>query len=884
MSRMPRWSWAGSIAGLLCLVGGPAHADSVTARYKIAATLSHTSPQLRGTVETTVSNPTAQPLREIIVLLFPNRFAVADEGINDANRPFVYPREDFDPGWMTVGDVRVDGQGVVSKRTTTPGIPDGCVLALELPAPIPPGATRTIHMQFTTTVPNRFGAFGEFQEMLTAVGGWYPYVAALRADGEWATDALPPLSDFEVQLAVDPDWEVLLSGQHFPRSSSPITATVRGVHYLTLIAAPTLLRDTIDADGMRIVFFHQPLVRYDRRAPGPSQLEITRAALRTLIDERPAGVPARDELVIVEAPLRLNLTAPGEGMVVISDRTLKVLWLLRPFHEAQLAQAVYAELLRPQLARRESTRDYAWVSEGLSYQLARTHLVRAKPGTRSVQDWIELFNLFAIVDRFETAPKIPFVEAFFERARTADPLHEQITTFNNDLPPGHVIFSKLRQQLGEVTCQAVLDDCARAREPFRTCAARAGGQDLAPFFAQWLQPYPEINYAVASVELNQRQGDAYRQAVTVRRQASREIHEPVEVQLRSIGGQPVQLRWDGSGNEGKLTAVTPRRMCQAVIDPDRQLIETTRADNASPPTPQVVLDSAEVEISSTEFGFSGLMVGRARYDYRQDLAAAGFYTNRSVGVDAGPRLHWGTPNDPTLYRHNLFAFYSVQALDGGFADARRPTVRTHGHLNGLGVRYNYTDLYAFDNPSRAVDLRLFADWYDGALASDFNYVDWGGSLVLTHPLWTPRTILAGEVTNGFSEPLGSSRVPNQGLYSLGGSRSIRGIGAEDELGRNIFTVRGELRQTLYPELDLNLLDLLVLRRTQMRLFVDSGRVDNAASAVYDPSRYAVGVGTGFAVMYDFMGFFPSVAYIEIATRVDRPSSDVQFLFGTRQAF
>jgi len=326
------------------------------------------------------------------------------------------------------------------------------------------------------------------------------------------------------------------------------------------------------------------------------------------------------------------------------------------------------------------------------------------------------------------------------------------------------------------------------------------------------------------------------------------------------------------------------RMCQALIDPDRKLIETTRADNASPPTPQVVLDSAEVEISSTEFGFSGLVVGRARYDYRKDLAAAAFYTNRSVGVDAGPRLHWGTANDPTLYRNNLFAFYSVQALDGSFKDDRHPAERTHGHSNSLGVRYNYNDLYAFDNPSRSVDLRLFADWYDGALASDFNYVDWGASLVLTHPLWTPRTILAGEVTNGFSEPLGSSRVPNQGLYSLGGSRSIRDIGAEDELGRNIFTLRTELRQTLYPELDLNFLDLLVLRRTQVRLFVDSGHVDNAAGAVYDPSGYAVGTGIGFSLMYDFMGFFPSVAYFEIATRVDRNQSDVQFLFGTRQAF
>ena len=325
-------------------------------------------------------------------------------------------------------------------------------------------------------------------------------------------------------------------------------------------------------------------------------------------------------------------------------------------------------------------------------------------------------------------------------------------------------------------------------------------------------------------------------------------------------------------------------MRQVEIVPDRKLIETTRADNFRPPEPQIVLDTAEVEITSTEFGFSTLMVGRARYDYRKDLAVAGFYTNRSVGADAGARYHWGRQNDPTSYRNNIYAFYGAQALDRSFKDMQHPAVRTAGHSNNLGVRYDYNNVFAYDNPTQEVHVRLFTDWYDHALGSDYNYVDWGGSLVLTHPLWTHRTIVGGEISNAFSEPLGSSRVPLQGLYSLGGSRTIRGIGAEEQLGRNLFLVRAELRQAIYPELDLNFFDLLVLRRAQVRLFVDTGQVDNAAGRVYDPTRYAVGVGIGFAAVYDFLGFFPSTAYIEIATRADRDQSNVQFLFGTRQSF
>lgn len=864
----------------------PAHLPS----YHITAALSLTAPHVRGTVDIAFDNDSGRPLQEVMLLLYANRFAAPDAQVDDFNRPFVYPRQEFSPGWMKLLEVRVNGVPTAADVRPQPGVPDGSVLSLRLPSPVPVGARATVTARFETFVPNRFGTFGEFEGTLTAVGGWYPSLAALQRDGSWEVDALPAIADFDVHLEAPPDLEVLLNGHDFGRATAPMHAAVQGVHYLSLIAAPDFRRDAVRVGATQIIYVHRPPRRASRISNEPEPADIMLASLQSIVEQRPVSVPdapASGPLVVVEAPLRMQLVAPGEGMAIVSDRALKVVWVLRPFHEMQLAQAIYAELLRPTVSARESARDYAWVSEGLSYVLARRYLDGLRPGTRSVQDWIDAFNIFAIVDRFETAPKIPFVSSFFERARTADELHEQMSTFNNDLPPGHVVLGKLRQLIGDQPFAAVIDRCAAAPIPFRECAARASGQDLTWFLAQWLQPYPEINYDFAAVQLNsQRRDDGFESDVTVRRRASRPVREPVDVRLRSLGGQDVDLRWDGSGDEAHLTAVTPRRVWQAVIDPERRLIETTRADNASPPSPQIVLDTAEVEITSTEFGFSGLVVGRGRYDYRKDLAAAGFYTNRSVGVDAGARYHWGAQNDPNSYRHNVFAFYDAEALDRSFKSEQAPSVRTAGHVNGLGVRYVYNNIFAYDNPSREVEARLFADWFDRALGSNYNFVNWGGSLVLTHPLWTERTILAGQVVDGFSEPLGSGVVPIQNLFSLGGERSIRGIGAEKELGRNIFLLRGELRQAIYPEVDLNLLDVLVLRRAQLRLFVDTGQVSNSAGAVYDPAGYAVGVGAGFAAVYDFLGFFPSVVYLELATRVDRASEagDVQVLFGTRQSF
>jgi hypothetical protein len=59
-------------------------------------------------------------------------------------------------------------------------------------------------------------------------------------------------------------------------------------------------------------------------------------------------------------------------------------------------------------------------------------------------------------------------------------------------------------------------------------------------------------------------------------------------------------------------------------------------------TPRFALpgaDSAEVEVSSTEFGISGLIVGRNR-DYRKDVAVVPFYQSWRW-FTVGPRWHGG---------------------------------------------------------------------------------------------------------------------------------------------------------------------------------------------------------------------------------------------------
>jgi hypothetical protein len=489
--------------------------------------------------------------------------------------------------------------------------------------------------------------------------------------------------------------------------------------------------------------------------------------------------------------------------------------LLRDFHEGQIAQAVYAELLRVE-TRSCAVPQPRWVGDGIAWELADRYLTKTRPDHRSVHDWIDWFDVFAIVDRFETAPKIPYVQAFFTNASVEDDLRDSVFTYASDRPPARLAFARLDRELGDATLAAATDDALAAPcAPFATAVARASGR-----------------------------GDAAVQA-------------DLQTALAPVP----------ASDDGLPTRVDP------ALRPPRERS-----------TYQLVLDTADVEVSSTEFGLAALFVARRRGDYTKDFALNPYLTERSYGFHVGPRLHFGERNDANTYRHNLFGFYNYAWLDRGFKDDSEPDVRTSGNIGGFGLRYDYSNVYFYDNPTHQREARLFVDWYDGAFGSDYDFVRFGGRVSATTPLFTPRTIGALELLVGFSEPGSGSGVPIQEQYSLGGRRALRGVSVNERLARNIGIARAEVRQDVFPEVDFNLLDLLVYRRPQLKLFVDTGQVDDSAGRALNPEHFAIGAGIGVNALYDFLGFFPGRAYIELATRLDRDQTDFQVLFGTRQAF
>ena len=890
------------MAFLVLVAGAGGRALAAERDYAVVATIDLAARTITGTVEASFENTAAVAVDEVAWLLYANRFAADEPGINDLNRPFVYPREELVPGTIDLDELAVAsagrrvgaGDGFEPLAETRIAAVDGwprTMLYARLARPIAPGGRATVRARFRVVLPERFGPFGIVDGHVTALGGWFPTLPALARDGTWDPTSLPPLAAVHGELSAPADATIALGKDVIEAGhAATVPFAITGSAWPSLLVGTdyTVHRRTID--GIEVVFLERPPRWGHRFPPGSSHATIMLDAIEHVLRERPAGLPpVPSPLVVAEAPLRLELTAPARpGVAIVSDRILRVHRLVRVFHERELATAVYAAVLRAPIARREPAADAPWVGDGIAATLAERWVATAKPGERTVGDWIAAFIVFAIVDRFESAPKLPFAEAFFPERRRASELRDGIESFARDRPPGRTILGKLRNEIGDDEYAEVVRRYLASDAPLRTTAAAVHGESLEWLFTQWVAPYPTIDYAIADAELNRDAGaDGYEHVVAVTRTSSSPIREAVDLELVGAGGHRERYRWPGRRDQTELRVETPWRVRRVTVDPDHRLLEETRRNDEHPRPFQMVLDSADVTVTSSEFGISGLFVARERYDYTKDIGLIPYLSDRSVGFHVGPRLHFGTPIDPTLYHHNFYGYYTLETLRGDFHDRSRPARRDDGTLGGIGFRYDYTDEFAFDNPTATAKLRVFGDYFTGALGSTFDYVDWGARLSLVRSLLSARTLGAIEILNAFSSPIGSDRVPNQGRYSLGGDLAIRGIRVDERLGENLALVRAELRQTIYPETDLNLMDWLVIRRGQLRLFVDSGRVEDRRTSLYRLSDFAVGVGVGVAMFYDFMGFYPAVAYIAVAARVDRfngVDNQPQFLFGTRQAF
>ena len=239
--RLPSQRTALTALLVAALCGGVSNATASMAafhpEYEITALLAPSRHRVEGAVTVRLVNTTDVTLNDAVFVLFANRFASADEPVDDFNRPFVYPEERFDAGWTTIVEAYDADAPAATEPLSNPHVPSGCLVRLPI-RPLPPGEVRTLTIRFETHVPRRFGTFGIFDDQVTLLGGWHPQLAALDANGTWRGDLEPPLADFDVEVVRPAGEELVVNGRSFPADKGPARVELRDVHFVALLAAP----------------------------------------------------------------------------------------------------------------------------------------------------------------------------------------------------------------------------------------------------------------------------------------------------------------------------------------------------------------------------------------------------------------------------------------------------------------------------------------------------------------------------------------------------------------------------------------------------------------------------------------------------------------------
>ncbi|MGH7803648.1 MAG: hypothetical protein ACREQJ_04825 [Candidatus Binatia bacterium] len=847
---MPRV--AALLLGLMATAAGQVAAGEREISVAVDAAVTLERCEIVTTERLRVRNDGGETLDHLPLRAFADRFR-EEPALDDLARHHLLSGSTYRAGGVEIRSVTVGGRAVADDVTSVPA----SASVVKVPLGLASGGTAEIAVELVTRLPSLRDVFGCDERLLVAAGGWM--LVPLGPTGA------PAAHDLRAEVRIPAGSEALLGGR-FARSPEALSFEGPAEALGPLVVSSIPFESRRWRAGNRRIVLHT-LPRADvvqRSGLSPTPEDALAEALRAIV----ARSAATEDLTLVRLPLGWLPSYSSPEATLFSDRLFEILVELRPLHVRELAYAVFLGEEIALARRREAARDVGWIAEGLAWRRAQELYATGLRHGREVREWIDLFGVFAIVDRFETAPRIPLLRPFFPVLASDDPQGLRPETGLDERPPGRVLFSKLENRLRTERFAERLDAYRRGTRSFRD---ELGAEESA-FVDAWLRPAPNIDYRLLSVER-----DGSRVRVRVAREGEAAPDETVEV---AVGDRRVPVDLAEGAAAVEVEAEEGGETVE--LDPDRELLQESLEGDRDPPGVQVLLDSADVEVSSTEFGFSTLFVARRKYDYRKDLAAAAFINDRAYGLHSGFQLHGGKAIDRNLFRDNLFLYYAVEELERGFGEDRDDAPRAGGRLSGFGLRYNHFDSFWFENPSRSRHVRLFLDGYDRSLGSRYGFVRTGGSLAVTHAV-RPDTIAALQLIAGFTLRTGDRSIPPQGLYGIGGFRAIRGIGADDDLDRHLAVVRAEIRRLLPFRLDLDLDEIVIARRLQVKAFVDAGRVARDAGRVFDVSEFAVGAGAGVNLFYDFLGFFPTSFYLDVATRVDRRDS-VQVLFGARQPF
>ncbi len=592
------------------LAGAPAQADDwspvdagqATASYRIDVKLDPVAKTLQGKQTLTYVNASPDALSELPFHLYLNAFAGPDTiFMREGGGQLRGDQADLNaPGWIKVNDVRLASSplslaGGEGQHLSLTYNDDRTVMTVTLPAPLAPGATLMLDMDFAAQLPKVFARTGWWGDDFFMVGQWFPKIAVyddlgwhswpFHANAEFFAD----FGVYDVSITVPQSYVVGATG--FPQGSQDNgdgtkTETFHAADVIDFAwtASPHYQTATRQWNDVEIVLLYQP----EHQAYVGRYLEATQQAIEFYVQR--VGPYVYKRLTIVDPPAAAGgaggmeypmLVTSGVGMMGIPELPGSAVYDVEMVTMHEIGHNWFGMVVATNEA------EEPWLDEGFT-------------------DFISVEALDHFYGRNTSMIDAPFLKLGSGQSRRLEylvnprvPSYGKAWEFTGMLDYSIAAYSKpvmalttLKNTLGQELFWRVLQTYyARYQfkhprtEDFIAVAEEISGQQLDWFFDQAVYGDGVLNYAVESVA-SQRQSDkSYQSQAIVKNLGT--ISFPVTVRAAFADGAQVDEIWDGQGTH-TFAYTRARPLAWVHIDPSRKLamMELDLQDNSRTLRPQ----------------------------------------------------------------------------------------------------------------------------------------------------------------------------------------------------------------------------------------------------------------------------------------------------------
>lgn len=279
--------------------------------YKIEGELDTAKKEFSGSCLVRLENRTNQTLDKLVFNLYPNAFRNSNTtfqrekaGLSQGGKALL------DSGFLTVEKV-TDAQGV---DLTSGAKLDETIFTVPLKTPLHSGQTGTVELKFKTHFPRPVERIGWTKEDIFIFAQWYPILAVLQPDGNFAaysfhynSEFFSDFADYEVSITIPKGFNIEATGYPVGDSATTDKKIVRfkaqTVVDFAAVASPKFKNSSRIFQGIYLTFFGMP------RPEAEIKEGFTMAESTLSYCGRTYGSYPYKKLVIADAPV-----GSGNGM------------------------------------------------------------------------------------------------------------------------------------------------------------------------------------------------------------------------------------------------------------------------------------------------------------------------------------------------------------------------------------------------------------------------------------------------------------------------------------------------------------------------------------------------------------------------------------------